>query len=283
MPVAVIEKISEQKSFGGMQGFYRHDSVACNGPMRFTVYQPPQVKHGRVPALFWLSGLTCTEENFTIKAGAQRVASELGLIVIAPDTSPRNTGIPGEADDWQFGAGAGYYVDATVAPWSKFFNMYTYCSRELPSLIAEHFPIDTQRVGIFGHSMGGHGALTIALKHSDRFRSVSAFAPIVAPMQVRWGENAFPRLLGPDRETWKQYDATELVQQKKFPGTILIDQGDADSFLNENLRPEIFEAACRKVGQPLSLRMQPGYDHSYYFISTFIEDHLRHHAAVLRT
>ena len=281
--MAAIEKISEQKSFGGMQGFYRHDSVACNGPMRFTVYQPTQVKHGRVPALFWLSGLTCTEENFTIKAGAQRVASELGLIVIAPDTSPRNTGIPGEADDWQFGAGAGYYVDATVAPWSKFFNMYTYCSRELPSLIAEHFPIDTQRVGIFGHSMGGHGALTIALKHSDRFRSVSAFAPIVAPMQVRWGENAFPRLLGPDRETWKQYDATELVQQKKFPGTILIDQGDADSFLNENLRPEIFEAACRKVGQPLSLRMQPGYDHSYYFISTFIEDHLRHHAAVLRT
>jgi len=281
--VAAIEKISEQKSFGGTQGFYRHDSIACHGPMRFTVYQPPQVKHGRVPALFWLSGLTCTEENFTIKAGAQRVASELGLIVIAPDTSPRNTGIPGEADDWQFGAGAGYYVDATVAPWSKFFNMYTYCSRELPSLIAEHFPIDTQRVGIFGHSMGGHGALTIALKHSDRFRSVSAFAPIVAPMQVRWGENAFPRLLGPDRETWKQYDATELVQQKKFPGTILIDQGDADSFLNENLRPEIFEAACRKVGQPLSLRMQPGYDHSYYFISTFIEDHLRHHAAVLRT
>ena len=281
--MAAIEKISEQKSFGGMQGFYRHDSIACHGPMRFTVYQPPQVKHGRVPALFWLSGLTCTEENFTIKAGAQRVASELGLIVIAPDTSPRNTGIPGEADDWQFGAGAGYYVDATVAPWSKFFNMYSYCSRELPSLIAEHFPIDTQRVGIFGHSMGGHGALTIALKHSDRFRSVSAFAPIVAPMQVRWGENAFPRLLGPDRETWKQYDATELVQQKKFPGTILIDQGDADSFLNENLRPEIFEAACRKVGQPLSLRMQPGYDHSYYFISTFIEDHLRHHAAVLRT
>ncbi len=281
--MAAIEKISEQKSFGGVQGFYRHDSTACNGSMRFTVYQPPQVKHGKVPALFWLSGLTCTEENFTIKAGAQRVASELGLIVIAPDTSPRNTGIPGETEDWRFGAGAGYYVDATVPPWSKFFNMYTYCSRELPDLIAEHFPIDTQRVGIFGHSMGGHGALTIALKHSDRFRTVSAFAPIVAPMQVSWGENAFPRLLGPDRETWKRYDATELVQQKKFPGTILIDQGDADSFLNENLRPEIFEAACRKVGQPLSLRMQPGYDHSYYFISTFIEDHLRHHAAVLRT
>ena len=279
--MAAIEKISEQKSFGGVQGFYRHVSTACNGPMRFTVYQPPQAKLGRVPALFWLSGLTCTEENFTIKAGAQRVASELGLMVIAPDTSPRNTGIPGEADDWQFGAGAGYYLDATVEPWSKFFNMYTYCSRELPDLIAEHFPIDTQRVGIFGHSMGGHGALTIALKHSDRFRSVSAFAPIVTPMQVRWGESAFPRLLGPDRETWKQYDATELVQKKKFPGTILIDQGDQDSFLNDTLRPEIFEATCKKVGQPLSLRMQPGYDHSYYFISTFIEDHLRHHASYL--
>ncbi len=280
--MAVIEKISEQKSFGGVQGFYRHMSAVCNGPMRFTVYQPPQAKLGRVPALFWLSGLTCTEENFTIKAGAQRVASELGLIIIAPDTSPRGTGIPGEAEDWQFGAGAGYYLDATVEPWSRYFNMYTYCSQELPELIAEHFPVDTQRVGIFGHSMGGHGALTIALRHSDRFRSVSAFAPIVTPMQVRWGENAFPRFLGPDRETWKQYDASELVQKKTFPGTILIDQGDQDSFLNDTLRPEIFEAVCKKVGQPLTLRMQPGYDHSYYFVSTFIEDHLRHHAGVLR-
>lgn len=280
--MAAIEKISEQKSFNGVQGFYRHTSTACNGPMRFTVYQPPQARAERVPALFWLSGLTCTEENFTIKAGAQRIAAELGLIVIAPDTSPRNTGIPGEADDWQFGAGAGFYLDATVEPWSKHFKMYTYCSTELPALIAEHFPVDTRRMGIFGHSMGGHGALTIALKHSDRFRSVSAFAPIVAPMQVRWGETAFPRFLGPDRETWKQYDATELLQRKKFPGTILIDQGDADQFLNDTLRPEIFRAACEKVGQPLSLRMQPGYDHSYYFISTFIEDHLRHHAVVLR-
>ncbi|WP_137911525.1 MULTISPECIES: S-formylglutathione hydrolase [unclassified Rudaea] len=281
MPVAAIEKISEQKSFGGVQGFYRHASTACAGPMRFTVYQPPQAQRGRVPVLFWLSGLTCTEENFTIKAGAQRIAAELGLIVVAPDTSPRNTGIPGEADDWQFGAGAAFYLDAAVEPWSQHFNMYTYCSAELPELIAEHFPIDPQRMGIFGHSMGGHGALTIALKHSDRFRSVSAFAPIVAPIQVRWGETAFPRFLGPDRETWKQYDATELVQRKKFPGTILIDQGDADQFLNDTLRPEIFAAACEKVGQPLSLRMQPGYDHSYYFVSTFIEDHMRHHEKVL--
>jgi S-formylglutathione hydrolase len=280
--MATIEKISEQRSFGGVQGFYRHASTACNGPMRFSVYSPPQTKLGKVPVVYFLSGLTCTEENFTIKGGAQRIASELGLIVVAPDTSPRNTGIAGEADDWQFGAGAGFYVDATQAPWSKFFNMYTYCSAELPALIAEHFPIDASRQSIFGHSMGGHGALTIALKHSDRYRSVSAFAPIVAPTQVRWGETAFSRFLGKDRETWKQYDATELVQRKRFPGTILIDQGDADQFLADNLRPEIFAEACKKVGQPLSLRLQPGYDHSYWFISTFMEDHLRHHAAALR-
>jgi S-formylglutathione hydrolase len=281
--MATIEKISEQRSFGGVQGFYRHASTACTGPMRFSVYQPPQAKLGKTPVVYYLSGLTCTEENFTIKGGAQRIASDLGLIVVAPDTSPRNTGIPGEADDWQFGAGAGFYLDATEAPWSKFFNMYTYCSAELPALIAEHFPIDAQRQSIFGHSMGGHGALTIALKHTDRYRSVSAFAPIVAPMQVRWGETAFPRFLGNDRETWKQYDATELVQRQRFPGTILIDQGDADQFLNDTLRPDIFADACKKVGQPLSLRLQPGYDHSYYFISTFMEDHLRHHAAALRT
>lgn len=280
--MAAIEKISEQKSFGGVQGYYRHQSAACNGPMRFSVYQPPQAKIGKVPVVYYLSGLTCTEDNFTIKGGAQRIASELGLVVVAPDTSPRHTGIPGEADDWQFGAGAGFYLDATEAPWSKYFNMYTYCSAELPALIAENFPIDANRQSIFGHSMGGHGALTIALKHTDRYKSVSAFAPIVAPTQVRWGETAFPRFLGPDRESWKQYDATELVQRKQFPGTILIDQGDADNFLNDTLHPEIFEAACKKVGQPLSLRMQPGYDHSYWFISTFMEDHLRHHAAALR-
>jgi S-formylglutathione hydrolase len=279
--MGTIEKISEQKSFGGLQGYYRHDSSACRGPMRFSVYQPPQAKVGPVPVVYYLSGLTCTEDNFTIKGGAQRIASELGLMVVAPDTSPRNTGIPGEAADWQFGAGAGFYLDATEAPWSKFFNMYTYCSSELPALIAENFPIDAARQSIFGHSMGGHGALTIALKRPEQYKSVSAFAPIVAPMQVRWGETAFRRYLGADRETWKQYDATELVQRKQFPGTILIDQGDADNFLNDTLRPEIFEAACQKVGQSLNLRMQRGYDHSYWFISTFMEDHLRHHAAAL--
>jgi S-formylglutathione hydrolase len=281
--MAPIEKISEQKSFGGVQGFYRHVSSVCNGPMRLSVYQPPYARQGIVPVVYYLSGLTCTEENFTIKAGMQRIASALGIIVVAPDTSPRNTGIPGEADDWQFGAGAGFYLDATQAPWSKFYNMYSYVVEELPALIAANFPIDKDRQSIFGHSMGGHGALTIALKHPDRYRSVSAFAPIVAPTQVRWGDTAFPRFLGPDRETWKKYDATELVQRQRFPGTILIDQGEADQFLSDTLRPEIFAEACAKVGQPLNLRMQSGYDHSYYFIATFMEDHLQHHAAALRS
>jgi S-formylglutathione hydrolase len=276
-----IETLSEQVCFGGVQGFYRHASSACAGPMRFAVYRPPQAVKGPVPALYYLAGLTCSEETFVIKAGAQRVAAELGLMLIAPDTSPRNTGIADEAADWEFGTAAGFYLDATQAPWSRFFNMYTYVSAELPELIAEHFPIDRARQGIFGHSMGGHGALTIALKNLQRYRSVSAFAPIVAPSQVPWGRKAFPRYLGEDRALWHNYDATELVQSRPFPGTILIDQGDADKFLVEQLRPQLFEAACRTAGQKLRLRLQPGYDHSYYFISSFMEDHLRHHAAAL--
>jgi S-formylglutathione hydrolase len=280
--VSAPEVLAERRCFGGVQGFYRHASTACAGPMRFAVYRPPQAERGPVPVLYFLSGLTCTEENFTIKTGAQRVAAELGLMLVVPDTSPRNTGIPGEADEEDFGAGAGFYLDATQAPWSSRFQMYTYVAEELPALIAANFPADMRRQSLFGHSMGGHGALTIALKHPQRYRSVSAFAPIVAPMRVRWGENAFARYLGADRETWKPYDACELVAQgQRFPGEILIDQGTADPFLHETLHPEWFEAACRDAGQPLRLRMQQGYDHSYYFIASFVEDHLRHHTAAL--
>jgi len=279
-----IEKISEQRCFEGIQGFYRHASAACAGPMRFAVFQPPQAEKGPVPVLYYLAGLTCTEENFTIKAGAQRVAAELGLMLVMPDTSPRNTEIPGIADDFEFGNAAGFYLDATQAPYSKFFNMYTHVTTELPGVIAANFPADMARQGIFGHSMGGHGALTIALKNPGRYRSVSAFSPIVAPTRVRWGSaKAFPRFLGDDRETWKQYDACELIAQgRRFAGEILVDQGSADQFLNDTLHPEWFEEACKAAGQPLRLRLQPGYDHSYYFISTFVEDHLRHHAAALK-
>lgn len=279
--MTAIETISETLSFGGIQGFYRHASSACAGPMRFSVYRPPQARNGKVPALYFLAGLTCTEETFMIKAGAQRLAAELGLMLVAPDTSPRNTGIPDEAADWEFGTAAGFYLDATQAPWSRYFKMYTYISRELPALIAECFPLDTGRQSIFGHSMGGHGALTIALKNPDAYRSVSAFAPIVAPSQVPWGLKALPRYLGPDRAAWEDYDACSLAKRRRFPGTILIDQGEADKFMAEQLRPQLFEAACRESGQSLNLRLQPGYDHSYYFISTFMADHLRHHAAAL--
>ena len=276
-----IETISEQRSFGGVQGFYRHMSDVCAAPMRFAVYTPPQAAHGNVPVLYYLAGLTCSEETFVIKAGAQRLAAELGLMLVTPDTSPRNTGIAGENDTWDFGTAAGFYLDATQAPWSAHFNMYSYVTRELPAVIAANFPADVTRQGIFGHSMGGHGALVCALRSPQQYRSVSAFAPIVAPSQCPWGANALPRFLGEDKSSWKNYDATELVQRKTFPGTILIDQGEADKFLVEQLKPELFEAACAKAGQALILRRQPAYDHSYYFISTFIEDHLRHHAAVL--
>ena len=278
--MADLETVSEQRCFDGVQGFYRHASRACAGPMRFAVYRPPQAERGKVPVLYFLSGLTCTEENFTVKAGAQRVASELGLMLVVPDTSPRNTGIPGEADDEEFGAGAGFYLDATQAPWSRNFQMYTWVSKELPALVAANFPADMQRESIFGHSMGGHGALTIALKDPRRFRSLSALAPICAPMRAQWSQRAFTRYLGEDRETWKQYDASELVLRQRFPGTILIDQGDADTHLG-GLRPDLFEAACKQAGQALDLRMRAGYGHNYFFVSTFVEDHLRHHGAAL--
>ncbi|PIN70891.1 S-formylglutathione hydrolase, partial [Candidatus Woesearchaeota archaeon CG11_big_fil_rev_8_21_14_0_20_57_5] len=234
------------------------------------------------PVVFWLSGLTCTEDNFTVKAGAQRVAAELGLVIVAPDTSPRGDDVPDDKDSYDFGKGAGFYIDATRQPWSKNYHMYSYITAELPALIFKHFPACADKQGIMGHSMGGHGALTIALKNPATYASVSAFSPIVAPSQVPWGEKAFSGYLGEDRTVWAQHDATALIEAgKRFEGEILIDQGDADNFLEGQLRPEIFVNACEAAGQAVTLRMQPGYDHSYFFIASFIEDHLRHHAAAL--
>jgi S-formylglutathione hydrolase len=279
--VATIETISEQRCHGGVQGFYRHDSRACGGPMRFALYLPPQAARQPCPLLWFLAGLTCTEETATIKAGAQRLAAELGLALVMPDTSPRDTGLEGATGDWEFGEGAGFYLDATQAPWSSRFRMRSHVAEELPALLAAHFPVDVERAGVCGHSMGGHGALTLALTYPQRYRSVSAFAPIVAPSQVPWGRKAFACYLGENRDTWASYDACALVKQQAFPGTILVDQGEADRFLGEQLRPELFEQACAEAGQPLALRRQPGYDHSYWFINTFIDDHLRHHAGVL--
>lgn len=275
------ETISEHRCFGGVQGFYRHASRACDGPMRFSVYLPPGAEQRRLPVLYYLAGLTCTEETFMIKAGAQRLAAELGLVLVTPDTSPRHTGYVGATMDWDFGEGAGFYLDATEPPWCDRFRMHTYVARELPALITRHFPVDPERAGIFGHSMGGHGALTIALKDPDSYRSVSAFAPIVAPSEVPWGQKAFRNYLGDDRNAWDDYDACRLVVRRTFPGTILIDQGTDDQFLERELQPERFERACAQSGQPLRLRRHAGYDHGYYFVSTFVEDHLRHHAEIL--
>lgn len=271
---------SEYRCFDGTVGFYRHQSKTCNNEMRFAVYQPPQAQSQQVPVLYFLSGLTCTEENFMVKAGAQRYAAEYGLMLVVPDTSPRNAKIAGEDEDWDFGTGAGFYVDATQMPWRSHYQMYTYVVEELPALIAENFSVKPEK-GIFGHSMGGHGALVCALRNPDEYKSVSAFAPIVAPMRCPWGEKAFSRYLGQDQD-WRMYDASELVLSANYQRPILIDQGSADQFLVEQLKPELFESACAKVNQPLNLRMQPGYDHSYYFIATFIEDHIRHHAAALK-
>ena len=276
-----MEKLSANLMFEGSHEVWTHQSEACNCIMRFAIYLPPQAQVGKVPALFWLSGLTCTDENFATKAGAQRVAAELGVAIVMPDTSPRGLNLPGEDDSYDFGSGAGFYLKATQAPWAGHYNMYDYVVSELPALVNEYFPVDDQRVSISGHSMGGHGALTIALKNPDRYRSVSAFAPIVAPTRCPWGEKAFTGYLGTDRATWQQYDATELVKEVQLPGEILIDQGDADDFLKEQLKPQLFAEACRLSGQSLNLRMQAGYDHSYFFIASFIEEHLRFHAAAL--
>ncbi len=280
-----MELISQHGCHGGVQRFYRHDSAAIGLPMRFSVYLPPQAQAGaRVPVLFYLAGLTCTEETFMIKAGAQRFAAEHGLMLVAPDTSPRGAGLPGEADAWDFGVGAGFYVDATEAPWQKHWRMESYVAEELFELVTSALPGDAARVGIFGHSMGGHGALVLAQRHPQRFRSVSAFAPIAAPSRCPWGEKAFTGYLGSDRAAWAQYDASELMARQQgapFPAGILVDQGLDDQFLQSQLHPDAFAAACQAVGQPLTLRRHSGYDHGYYFITSFIADHIRHHATQL--
>lgn len=276
-----IETLSEKICFGGVQGFYQHESVACDGPMRFGVYRPPQCEGKTCPMLFFLAGLTCTEETFAIKAGAQRLAAELGLMLITPDTSPRDTAIEGATGDWEFGEGAGFYLDATAAPWSDRFRMETYVVDELPALIVEHFGGDPARCSVFGHSMGGHGALVLALRHPQYYRSVSALAPICAPTQVPWGHKALPAYLGDDSDAWAQHDACALLEHGTFPGSMLVDQGLDDQFLKRQLRPEMLERACRDSGQALELRRHEGYDHSYYFIASFVADHLRHHARAL--
>jgi S-formylglutathione hydrolase len=273
--------ISEHACFGGVQGFYKHASSSIGLPMRVGVYRPPQAAKGPVPVLIWLAGLTCTEETFAIKAGAQRVAAELGLMLVTPDTSPRTSGIEGADTAWDFGHGAGFYLDATQAPWATHWRMESYVTQELPALLAQHFACQPSRLGVFGHSMGGHGALTLAMRHPRLFSSVSAFAPIAAPMHCPWGVKAFTGYLGADRSTWAAHDATALIEAGARVPLLLIDQGLADKFLAEQLHPERFEAACCAAGQPLTLRRHAGHDHGYYFIASLIEDHLRHHAAAL--
>ncbi|NJK47831.1 S-formylglutathione hydrolase [Candidatus Gracilibacteria bacterium] len=273
---------SESRCFGGTVGYYSHESKSCNSEMRFAVYVPPQAQSKPVPVLYYLSGLTCTEDNFTVKAGAQRYAAEYGMMLVAPDTSPRNTGTPGEDETWDLGTGAGFYVNATAEPWKKHYQMYSYVADELPNLIEQNFPILTNKQGIFGHSMGGHGALVCALRNPEQYLSVSAIAPICAPMQCQWGEKAFTAYLGGNRTNWYDYDASELVKKMPFKRPILIDQGTADPFYQQKqLLPEVFEEACQQVEQPLILRWQEGYDHSYFAIASFIEDHIRHHATFL--
>lgn len=282
-----LELLSAHAAFGGAQRFYRHASNEIGLPMKFSVYLPPKAVAGeKVPALVYLAGLTCTEETFMTKAGAQRLAAELGLALIAPDTSPRGANLRGEAESWDFGVGAGFYLDATTRPWGLHWRMESYLIEELLALLGRKLPIDLERVGVFGHSMGGHGALTLALRHPGTFKSVSAFAPIANPTQCAWGRKAFTGYLGEDESSWAAHDASLLMAAQTtppYPAGILVDQGLADKFLMEKqLLPEAFEAACTQAGQPLTLRRQPGYDHGYYFIQTFIDDHLRHHAAQLK-
>ena len=279
--MSTITEISRQRCFGGWQLYLRHDSAEIGLAAKFSVYLPPAAETGKVPTVTYLAGLTCTEDTFMIKAGAQRLAAELGLMLVAPDTSPRGTDFPGQAESWDFGVGAGFYVDATEAPWKQNWRMYSYVTKELPALIAANYPVDVNKRGIFGHSMGGHGALVCGLRNPDLYRSVSAFAPISNPMGCPWGEKAFTGYLGSDRSTWAAYDASELMTAKAHPAHILVDQGEADQFLAVQLHPHALEAAAKVSGQKLNVRRHEGYDHGYYFIQTFMEDHLRHHKKVL--
>lgn len=276
-----MERIEAHRCCGGSQEVWQHASTSLGCTMRFGVYLPPQVALRPCPVLYWLSGLTCTEQNFITKAGAQRYATEHGLILVAPDTSPRGADVAND-ERYDLGQGAGFYVDATQAPWRAHYRMHDYVANELPALIEARFPASDAR-GISGHSMGGHGALVLALRHPGRYRSVSAFSPIVAPSQVPWGEQAFTAYLGPDREAWREWDACALVRNARERLPLLVDQGDADEFLATQLQPERLRAACAEVGHPLTLRMQPGYDHSYYFIASFIGEHIAWHADALRS
>ncbi|MGQ3889563.1 S-formylglutathione hydrolase [Legionella sp. CNM-1927-20] len=278
-----VELIEEHLCFGGLQRVYAHQSITAQCTMRFGLFLPPQAAKHKVPVLYWLSGLTCNEQNFITKAGAQRVAAKLGLALVVPDTSPRGINLPGDQDSYDFGVGAGFYIDAIQTPWSKHYRMATYIQEELPTLLQKFAPFDKEACGIFGHSMGGHGALTLALKNPEQYRSVSAFAPICAPSQCPWGQKAFTGYLGTDKAIWKDYDACELIAARGWPHqVILIDQGTQDPFLQEQLKPRLFQEACKQTEVTLNLRMQDGYDHSYYFIASFIEDHLRFHADRLK-
>jgi S-formylglutathione hydrolase len=278
-----IEIVSSQKSFGGWHKRYKHRSTVLGCDMIFAVYLPPQAEQvEKLPVLYWLSGLTCTDENFMQKAGAQRIAAELGIIIVAPDTSPRGTQVPGDPDGaWDFGLGAGFYLNATQAPYAQHYRMYDYVVSELPALVEAHFPASNVR-SISGHSMGGHGALVCALRNPGRYRSVSAFSPIANPMKCPWGEKAFTRYLGTDQSGWREWDASVLIEKATERLPLLIDQGERDDFLEGQLKPEALKRAAAAAGHPINLRLQPGYDHSYYFIATFIEEHLRHHAQALK-
>ncbi len=276
-----LELISKHACFGGEQRFYEHSSSETRGPMKLGVFVPPQAASGPVPVLYFLSGLTCTEETFPIKSHAQQAAAQLGIMLVNPDTSPREPRIAGDAERWDFGYSAGFYVDAVQAPWAGRYRMYSYVTRELPEIVAKALPARANSSGIMGHSMGGHGALICALRNPQQYRSVSAFAPIAAPSQCPWGQYAFLNYLGEDRAAWAPYDATSLVAKTQFPGTIRIDQGLSDQFLSEQLKPQLFAQAAQRAGQALDLREHAGYDHGYYFIQTFMAEHVQHHAALL--